>query len=208
MAQTICIVCGDYFSAERSKIARGARTCCSKSCRGKRAAALQDNGGRKPTHGGCVGNVLTPLYRRWSGIKARCHSKHSLKYGSYGARGIKMCRIWLASFSAFRNWSLANGFKKELQIDRINNNKGYSPGNCRWVSCLKNQANRRNSIVFPSGETTAEVAARLKMSSNGIRQRLASGMSKEAAMRTKYTPNGSKRKYFRKQHLNLWKDTP
>lgn len=199
-----CSVCGIMFQAERSKAINGTRKCCSMSCRGRKAASCQEKTGRSPVHGGCAGGVLSPLYRRWSGIKARCHSTANAKYGTYGARGIAMCTEWRESFSEFRNWAMENGFKPNLQIDRIDNNKGYCPSNCRWVTQLQNQANRRRSIIFPSGETTAEVAKRLGMSPNSIRERLRRGMTKTQAMTIKPVPNGYARTSF---NLNLWNDS-
>lgn len=202
-ATAICKVCGNEFTAERSKILSGARTLCSKSCRGRLAAFLQTNGGRHPNHGACVGGTTSPLYRRWAAMKARCHSKSSLKFGRYGARGITVCDEWRNSFNSFKEWSLNNGFHQSLQIDRINNDLGYSPENCRWVSCLVNQSNRSNSIIFPSGETTQEVADRLGLTPNAIRSRLKKGMSMEKAMSLPPVPNGNARKDFK---LNRWQD--
>lgn len=163
--------------------------------------------GRPPLHGGCAGGSLSPLYKRWSGMIGRCHKPKNNKFHRYGADGITVCDEWRKSFSAFELWSSENGFDPSLQIDRIDNNKGYSPENCRWVTPIVNQANRRSSIIFPSGETTAQVAARLGMSPNGIRGRLAAGMPIELAMMLPFTPNGGKRKWFRKSKLNLWDDT-
>ncbi len=203
-----CKVCGRKFIAERSKVLSGARKCCSKRCRGMVAASLNKNPGRKPVHGACVGGILTALYRRWASMKARCHSASCLKYGRYGARGITVCDEWRDSFAVFRDWAIKSGFREELQIDRIDNDKGYYPANCRWVTCLKNQANRARSIIFPTGETTEEVATRLGMAGNSIRERLRRGMTKQEAMTLPYTPNGGKRKHFKRHHLNLWEPAP
>lgn len=136
-------------------------------------------------------------------MKARCHSESCAKFGRYGARGITVCKEWRDSFATFEKWALTNGFKPTLQLDRINNNKGYSPKNCRWITCMENQANRRNSLIFPSGETTSQVAARLGMSPNSIRERLKRGMTFEQAMKLKPVPNGYARKTFK---LNLWEE--
>jgi hypothetical protein len=197
-----CLVCNKSFQADRSKVLRGTRKCCSISCRGRVAASKQINGGRKPKHGGCVNGRLSPLYKRWSSMKSRCHSEACAKFGRYGARNIRVCKKWRDSFKAFEEWSRANGFRPELQLDRKDNNKGYSPTNCRWVTCIENQANRHNSLIFPSGETTAQVADRLGMSPNSIRERLKRGMTPEQAMTLKPVPNGYERKTF---NLNLWK---
>jgi hypothetical protein len=183
---------------------------CGLKCRGvmaQKGRMATGNAGRKPSHGACVGGRLTPLYRRWSGMIARCHAPSHSAYPRYGGCGIHVCEEWRASFAAFRDWSTANGFSPELQIDRINNVLGYSPENCRWVTGAKNQANRRDSITFPSGETTAEVAQRLGMSHNAVLERLYTGLTKEQAMTIPRTPNGAARRYFRKK-LSLWQPQP
>jgi hypothetical protein len=201
-ATAICVVCNKEFQSVRSKIVNGERKCCSISCRGRLAVSKQKNGGRKPKHGGCVNGELSPLYQRWAGMKARCHSESCVKYGGYGARGITVCEEWRNNFKNFETWALANGFSDNLQIDRIDNYNGYSPENCRWVTCIQNQANRRRSIIFPSGETTAQVARRLGMSPNSIRERIKRGMTMEQAMTIPSVPNGIERKTFKLKPLD------
>ena len=62
----------------------------------------------------------------------------------YINRGIDVCQEWL-TFENFEKWALSNGFDPSLQLDRINNNEGYSPDNCRWVSRSVNQRNKSNT---------------------------------------------------------------
>ena len=86
------------------------------------------------------------LYRLWSGIKSRCNNKKCKNYKDYGARGIKMCNEWLDNFQTFHDWATNNNYQEGLQIDRIDNNKGYSPNNCRFITPKENSNNRRNTI--------------------------------------------------------------
>lgn len=171
--KTRCKVCRVFFWAERSRVKSGSKKCCSTSCRGIAARNAQPKSqGRKPIHGACSGGKITRLYRIWSGIKRRCHSPTFAPYGAYGARGIRMCREWRESFSAFQSWAQSHGYADTLQCDRIKNHLGYHPNNCRWVTPERNCANRRRSIILPTGETTAQAAKRLGVTPGTIRNRI------------------------------------
>lgn len=95
----------------------------------------------------------TPLYHLWLKIKERCYQP-STAYDKtlYKDRNIKMCDEWLHDFKAFYDWALANGYKYEKgiggrnkwTIDRIDNNKGYEPSNCRFVDMKVQCSNRRH----------------------------------------------------------------
>ena len=87
-----------------------------------------------------------PLYKIWSGMIQRCHKETDTAYRYYGARGITVCDEWRHDAEAFINWSLQNGWKKGLEIDRINNYKGYSPDNCRYITHKANMGNQRRQI--------------------------------------------------------------
>ena len=60
----------------------------------------------------------------------------------YEGRGIRVCEEW-HDFNKFASWAYANGYDDTLEIDRINNNLGYNPDNCRWVTHAENMKNRR-----------------------------------------------------------------
>ena len=85
----------------------------------------------------------TKLHYVWLGIKARCNNKDNKSYKNYGARGISICNEWGNDFMAFYNWSIANGYKDGLTIDRIENDGNYEPSNCRFVTNIVNCNNKR-----------------------------------------------------------------
>lgn len=91
----------------------------------------------RPQHG----MAGTPLYRKWWSMVARCCYPSCTAYPNYGGRGISVCAEW-RDFRQFRDWALGNGFDPALEIDRIDNAKGYSPDNCRFVTRLQNARNK------------------------------------------------------------------
>ena len=94
------------------------------------------------------------LYGVWCAIKRRCYNKNSTYYEEYGGRGITMCDGWRDHYEAFRDWAHASGYTDKLTIDRIDNDEGYSPENCRCVDCVAQANNRRSNInITYNGET-------------------------------------------------------
>ena len=83
------------------------------------------------------------LRRRFKDMKLRCYDPRHSSYPYYGGRGIIIVQEWLDDPKSFVDWALANGFKKELEIDRIDNDGPYSPDNCHWVSNSQQLKNRR-----------------------------------------------------------------
>lgn len=91
------------------------------------------------------------LYGRYSKMIRRCYNPSSEQYKYYGAKGIDVCQRWLDSFDNFLE-DMEKSFKDGLELDRIDNDKGYNPENCEWVTHSENMLNRRgfkNSTGYP-----------------------------------------------------------
>ena len=87
-------------------------------------------------------------------MRERCYNPRDISYHNYGARGITVCDEWRNSSRVFIDWAMANGWRRGLQIDRIDNDGNYEPGNCRWVTRRRNMRNcRTNRIVTFNGES-------------------------------------------------------
>ena len=119
------------------------------------------------------------IYSIWSKIKLRCYNKNDeFHYNLYGKRGITVCDEWKNNFMAFYNWAMANGYKDNLTIDRINANGNYEPSNCRFVTVRVNTNNRRNTIktvFFGKEMACTDIARKYNVPQDIVRTRIKSG---------------------------------
>lgn len=100
------------------------------------------------------GKSKTRLYSIWRDMKNRCKGLKKRDKENYFDRGITVCDRWEDDFQAFYWWAIFHGYRDDLTIDRIDNDKGYSPDNCRWVTrAEQNNNTRRNHYITYNGET-------------------------------------------------------
>lgn len=94
-------------------------------------------------HGHAIG-ARTPEYRSWRAMKARCLNPNDPCWATYGGRGITICDAWCESFERF----LADMGPRPggHSLDRIDNDRGYGPDNCRWATASEQAANRRKRV--------------------------------------------------------------
>ena len=115
----------------------------TKSCGCLEQQTRKDKSVKHRTHG----QTKTRLYKIWSEMKRRCYCDKSISYKYYGLKGIKVCDDWRNCFENFRDWSINNGYKDDLTIDRIDSESDYSPENCQWIS-IKEQNRKHTNCVF------------------------------------------------------------
>jgi hypothetical protein len=95
----------------------------------------------------------------YSGVKDRCYNSNNKDYCRYGAKGIVMCEEWKENFETFYNWAIISKYKDALSLDRIDNNKGYFPENCRWATIQEQAENKRSCVYLThEGRTQTQTA--------------------------------------------------
>jgi len=130
------------------------------------------------------GQSSHPAYGVWSGMMTRCYKTNHTAYSLYGGRGIAVCKEWKDPV-IFLQWIDKNNWEKGLQLDRIDNDSGYSPENCRIASVMVNANNRSNNrhIVINNKEMTISDAARkYNINMTTVRERLNRGWSDKEAV--------------------------
>lgn len=109
----------------------------------------------------------------WYGIKHRTSNPNHCHFKSYGARGIVLCERWVSVENFYAD--MVGDYAPGLEMDRIDNNKGYSPENCRWANKKVQANNRRSSrLITINGETRTleQWIAYQNLKSSTVRQRI------------------------------------
>ena len=135
------------------------------------------------------------LYNTYKHFCRRCYSETDSSYANYGGRGIFVCDEWLNKengFINFYNWSMDNGYAKDLSIDRIDVNGPYAPWNCRWANDVTQANNKQKNryITYKNYKyTIAQWAKICGLPYSCLLWRLDDGWNLEDAL---FTPSGKK----------------
>lgn len=176
--------CGVEKVLPASNISRGH----AKSC----GCGIAESNRHRATHG----LYRSRLYKIWSSAKRRCTNPNAEHYHRYGGRGITMHSAWVEDFAVFLR-DVGDPPEPQLTLDRIDNNKGYEPGNMRWVG-RKEQANNRstNILLTWKGETMtmSQWAERLGCSYALLRGRWKAGRSDDDLFASAKWVRGKNRK--------------
>lgn len=189
---------GKLTVISKSNVRKGNRVYwdCICDC-GNKTVVCGINLGRMVNSCGCIrsknttemklvhGKRKTKLYGVWCSMKSRCNNPNTKGYKNYGERGIIVCDEWMKSFKDFFDWSIRNGYKEGLQIDRIDNDGNYEPSNCRWVTRKENMNNTSKNVYMEyKGEklTLSQWSDRFGVSEKLISERLKNGWSSKEVL--------------------------
>lgn len=189
--------CGVTVLANVQHIGQGRRVSCG--CSKKKGNQLHKKTSR---HGQCVNGVSSRTYMVWSAMRNRCLNKSHKAYKHYGGRGITVCPEWGTFEGFYKDMGDApNG----LSLDREDNDKGYSKGNCRWATPTVQHNNTRANVFWEFNgvsQTISQWATDLGMPRSTLRCRVAKeGWSIEKALTT---PIQTKQEIAKKTNDKRW----
>lgn len=112
---------------------------------------------KREVHGLTRNMTRPPEYNAWHQMISRCRNPNKPRYRDYGARGIDVCERWLSFVAFIEDMGPRPG--PDYSLDRIDNDKGYEPGNCRWATRIEQGSNKRNNhLLTHDGRTQSRAA--------------------------------------------------
>lgn len=167
--------CGEEKDILSTSLTSGKTISCGCFRRATTRATGKTN--RKPPY-------IKRLRSIYSAIQGRCYDKGNCGYKNYGGRGISVCEEWNGEHgeSVFIVWALENGYEDSLTIDRKDNDKGYSPSNCKWSTMKEQQNNRRNNRIVTYGGkeyTVSQLSEKINIEYGTLLNRIDSNWDKK-----------------------------
>lgn len=135
-------------------------------------------------HGHTIEGKVSPTFKSWLSMLARCYDPKNVSYPRYGAVGVKVCERWRESFENFLK-DMGRRPSRKFSIDRVDGSLGYEPGNCRWATRISQNRNRSSNVwISVNGERMllADWAKRLGTGESTIINRIKRGWSDEEAV--------------------------
>lgn len=126
----------------------------------------------------------TVTYKRWKSMNQRCTNPAASNFKHYGGRGVTICERWRASFAAFLA-DMGECPGAHMTLDRLDNSKGYEPGNCRWATMAEQNRNRSHCVMLTHNGITQNItdwAIALGMRPQTLTERLRLGWTPERAL--------------------------
>lgn len=141
--------CGDTKVIRSKDVRRGATSSCG-------CISSENTTARNTKHGHARRGQCSPELITWVGMISRCEHRNNTAYANYGGRGIAVCDRWRESFANF----LEDMGKRPagMSIDRIDNDAGYSPENCRWATATEQARNKRTTLMLEHNGQTLPLA--------------------------------------------------
>lgn len=115
----------------------------------------------------------TRIYKSWASLLQRCNNSNATAYKGWGGRGITVCKSWYKFINFYKD--MGNSYRDDLQIDRIDNNKGYFKENCKWSTSIEQNNNKRDNHFIEwqrKRKTIAQWARELNINAGTLKSRI------------------------------------